>query len=482
MSSGQRMYFGGTFSLASTVTVNVNTLTLDARGATLNSTASIALDVTSSGVTILGGHWVGPNTGTAQAIRFMYAQNCVLRGADIEAFPSYFGAVSVAFNSGLATIENCWVHDNGAGTPCINISGNTGHNQVLNCKLGNSGMGVMVNSGGVQYDQILGCEFYGWETGSGTQCHGIYLDGQGGSDEGHNIISGCSFHDPHDGAGIVVKCQSNCIRDNTFYNFPTNAAVGISLYSQYSSCTANDNEIYGNTFTDMYYGIWIGQDASFTLSPTLRNRYHDNVFTRVTICFGFLSNGPACVTSDTDIYYNTFSQCTTGITCLWTSTPYVTNTTIAYNNFGGAAVTQVVLTSCTNTMVYGNTGLADFNVPAVQRIPPPSSPAPTPSPTSALSLAPGAWGKPIAFPNPYKAQAGAPNQIVFSGLGDSRTEIRIYTLAGRLVRTIAADPVNGTIHWDLKDEGAAAASGGVYLFVITNTAGEKITGKLAIVR
>lgn len=360
----------GNFSIDRTITLNDGNVLLDCSHAQLSLEAyTILLEVREDNTIILGGHWVGPSSGTAQAIQFMYAQNCILKDANIEGFPSYYGAVSVGLNSGGITIENCWIHDNDAGTPCINIGDTYGYHQIIDCRLGNSGMGIMVGGDGIHHNQILGCEFYGWQTGSGTQCHGIYLSGHAGSNEGHNIVSGCSFHDPHDGAGILIKSQNNQIYDNDFYNFPDYASVGLSTYSQYSPCTANDNEIYDNTFTDMYYAIWVGQDSSFTQSPTLRNRYHDNLFTNVDVCFDFLSDGASSWTNDTAIYYNTFAQCTTAIDC--DSNPYTANTVIAYNDFGGATVTQRVLTSCSNTMVYGNTGLADFNVPSPLPIPPP---------------------------------------------------------------------------------------------------------------
>jgi hypothetical protein len=364
----------GNFSIYTTLTLSVGNVLLDCSQAQLNLAANtILLDVhpgspTQLNDTIVGGHWIGRAAGSNTAIQFMYALNCTLKDANIEGFPQLWGAVSLAYKSGGITVQNCWIHNNGAGSPCINI-GNSGNNRIINCRLGDSGTGIMVNSG-TPANQILGCEFYGWRTGSGSQQHGIYLDGVGLSDEGKNIVSRCEFHDPHDGAGILVKSQNNTIYNNAFYNFLTNAAVGLSIYSQYNPCTANDNNIYDNTFTNMYYGFWLGQDASFCLSPTLRNRIHDGIFRNVTNCITFMANGAACWVNDTAIYYNNFSYCSNALGCMY-STPYVANTVIAYNDFTGAGVSSSIETKCVNTMVYGNIGLPDFNVPADKPIPPP---------------------------------------------------------------------------------------------------------------
>jgi hypothetical protein len=295
----------------------------------------------------------------------MYAENCTLKGANIEGFPASWGAVALAYGSGKITVQDCWIHDNGAGNPCINI-GNSGYNRIIGCRLGNSGTGVMVN-GETPSNQISGCEFYGWAT-NGLGQHGIYLDGNGRSNEGHNVVSGCVFHDPHDGAGIVIKCHNNTIYNNAFYNFST-GSVGLSIYSEYSQATANDNRIYGNTFTDMVEAIWVGHNPAN--NPTLRNKVYNNNFTKVENCIRLNPwSGAINTVEDTWIYYNTFDSCTDIFPASGSSASLVIDTVIAYNNFGGT-VTNLWIESCVNTMVYGNIGMADFNVPSPPPIPPP---------------------------------------------------------------------------------------------------------------
>ena len=372
--SQETILLDGVFSINRTIPLSVENVLLNCSLAQLNLIANTTLlDVHPESKvklndTIVGGHWIGRAAEIGNALQFMYASNCTFRDANIEGFSAPWGAVSLGWESGNITVQNCWIHDNEAGVPCINIA-NSGYNNIVDCRLGNSGTGVMINSP-TSNNQILGCEFYNWATGNTYQQHGIYLDGAGQCRGGNNVVSGCSFHDPHEGAGILIKSQNNIVSNNTFYNFFTSAAVGLSIYSQYNPCTANDNDIFDNTFTNMYYGLWLGQDASFCLSPTLRNKIHNNVFTNTAKCITFLANGEACWVNDTAVCYNSFSYCTDALGCA-ASTPYVANAVIAYNDFDGASVSSSIETQCLNTMVYGNTGLADFNVPAVKPIPPP---------------------------------------------------------------------------------------------------------------
>lgn len=118
----------------------------------------------------------------------------------------------------------------------------------------------------------------------------------------------------------------------------------------------------------MVYGIWVGHDPQ--ASPTLRNKIHDNTFTSVTDCF--LLNPWSAVNwvSDTWIYYNDFTSCTNIIQVTTSSPPnYVTNTVVAYNDFGKTVTDLAFETQYQNTIVYGNTGMDDYN-DSVRPIPP----------------------------------------------------------------------------------------------------------------
>jgi ligand-binding sensor domain-containing protein len=79
-----------------------------------------------------------------------------------------------------------------------------------------------------------------------------------------------------------------------------------------------------------------------------------------------------------------------------------------------------------------------------------------------------------AYPNPYVIRYG--NETVrfnFSGMA----EIRIYTLAGELVREI---PVNG--EWDGRNSAGETVASGVYLFTLTDRESEVGRGKILLIR
>ena len=82
------------------------------------------------------------------------------------------------------------------------------------------------------------------------------------------------------------------------------------------------------------------------------------------------------------------------------------------------------------------------------------------------------------YPNPYKPGLGA-GGIIFDNLTEN-TEIRIYTIEGKLVITILPDTIN--YQWNVKNESGNKLSSGVYLYIISNDKGEKKTGKLAVIK
>ena len=70
--------------------------------------------------------------------------------------------------------------------------------------------------------------------------------------------------------------------------------------------------------------------------------------------------------------------------------------------------------------------------------------------------------------------------ITFANLTEDVT-IRIYTMAGELV--IESD-ANGDPEWpwDIKNAASRKVASGIYIYYITNSKGEKKTGKFAIIR
>lgn len=360
----------GDFLIGTTITLNQGNVLLDCRQATLTLTTSTILFDISDGshYTVLGGHCIGPNTGSATALEITNCANVLVDGIDIEGFTGNFnGIILGGYGASGMTIQNCTLHDNAGSGGITIVNTGYGYTKIINCSIGNPAQGIFIGAH-CPSNQILGCEFYGWNVAFG---HAIYLDGSGSTDEGNNIVSGNIFHDGVNGAGLHIKCHNNSIHDNIFYNFSNTNTVPFSIYSQYSPSTANDNDIFNNTLTDCIYGMWVGNNPA--TYPTLRNKIHDNTFNRVTKCIMLNPwDGSTKTVEGTWIYYNTFRSCSNIFPLSESPANLIKNTVVAYNDFGGT-VTDLSIESYVNTMVYGNVGMADFNVPSPLPIPPRTS-------------------------------------------------------------------------------------------------------------
>jgi hypothetical protein len=338
MSAGQTVAFSGAFAINSGITVS-KSVTLDFGTATIVIASSVAIGFTASGTS-----------------------NIAFLNGDISG--GQF-AIAAGHGSSYVTIRGCSIHGQVAsGTDGPILLLNNGYNQIINCTLHDANQLIYV-AGSAHHNTISGTEFYNF--GAAGSAHALYLD-MDSSTAGYNEISNCKFHDPKSSCGaMVIKCPYNKIHGSQFYNFPTSAMVPMSIYSQYTGARANDNEFYSNNFTNCYYTVWIGGNPN-AQEPQLRNKIHDNAFTSCTYAI-LLNFQSSTATNDTWIYYNKFISCTNFCSVLGSSN--VANTVIAYNDFSQSPVNNKDFeTAYTNTMVYGNTGLADFNVPSPLPIPP----------------------------------------------------------------------------------------------------------------
>ncbi|OGR96916.1 MAG: hypothetical protein A2902_00780 [Elusimicrobia bacterium RIFCSPLOWO2_01_FULL_64_13] len=86
------------------------------------------------------------------------------------------------------------------------------------------------------------------------------------------------------------------------------------------------------------------------------------------------------------------------------------------------------------------------------------------------------------YPNPYRPTLAThkADGIVFDQLPAS-TIIKIYTLAGDLVRQLKDDNGDGVIGWNAKNEDGQDVASGVY-FALLNGGGDKRTMKVAVQR
>jgi len=85
----------------------------------------------------------------------------------------------------------------------------------------------------------------------------------------------------------------------------------------------------------------------------------------------------------------------------------------------------------------------------------------------------------IVYPNPFSLLKGH-NQINFSGL-TSDARIRIFSLTGELLKEEEVS-WQYSWSWDVKNIGGEQLARGIYLWVVTNTTGDRKIGKIAIIK
>ena len=85
-------------------------------------------------------------------------------------------------------------------------------------------------------------------------------------------------------------------------------------------------------------------------------------------------------------------------------------------------------------------------------------------------------GDVMVFPNPFLPDRGA---LVFANLTASAT-IRIYDLAGQLIRTLVEDNKDGGLEWDGSNDRGGRVDSGVYYFTVSSGK-ESVRGKFAVV-
>ncbi len=84
----------------------------------------------------------------------------------------------------------------------------------------------------------------------------------------------------------------------------------------------------------------------------------------------------------------------------------------------------------------------------------------------------------LIYPNPFKVGGGG--SLTFAGLSGVET-VRIFDLTGQLVYSAAAGG-SSSIVWDGKNSAGHNCVPGIYLYLITDTAGNRRSGKLALSR
>lgn len=84
------------------------------------------------------------------------------------------------------------------------------------------------------------------------------------------------------------------------------------------------------------------------------------------------------------------------------------------------------------------------------------------------------------YPNPWRSDVHAAHpSITFSGLTVGTT-VRLFTVAGRQATVLHSD--GPSLMWDMTDDSGTKVSSGIYLYLISDAQGDKMKGKLAIIK
>jgi hypothetical protein len=82
------------------------------------------------------------------------------------------------------------------------------------------------------------------------------------------------------------------------------------------------------------------------------------------------------------------------------------------------------------------------------------------------------------YPNPYKLADTA--QMTFALSSATGGSIKIYTLSGKLVKNISVTSGNTDALWNLTNETGNRINGGLYVYIMSDSDGNKKTGKIVI--
>jgi hypothetical protein len=83
------------------------------------------------------------------------------------------------------------------------------------------------------------------------------------------------------------------------------------------------------------------------------------------------------------------------------------------------------------------------------------------------------------YPNPWRASRGD-HAITFDQIPAGST-VKIFTVSARWVATLTAD-AGGKASWNLTNDSGERVASGIYLYLITDSQGNKTRGKFTVIR
>jgi len=110
-------------------------------------------------------------------------------------------------------------------------------------------------------------------------------------------------------------------------------------------------------------------------------------------------------------------------------------------------------------------------------LPPPSQPPPGGTGTTVSDLS-----AVQVYPNPWRSDKHAGKSVTFASLPSGST-VKIFTVSGHLIKTLGPQTsALGTASWDLTNDAGEKVASGIYLYLITDSQGDKGRGKMAVIR
>jgi len=97
-----------------------------------------------------------------------------------------------------------------------------------------------------------------------------------------------------------------------------------------------------------------------------------------------------------------------------------------------------------------------------------------------VSVTPGQTLSVRVYPNPWRSDKHAGHaSITFDGLV-ANTTIKLFTASGHKVKELTTS--ESKIDWDLKNDSGDKVASGIYLYVVTDDQGDKVKGKVAVIK
>ena len=107
------------------------------------------------------------------------------------------------------------------------------------------------------------------------------------------------------------------------------------------------------------------------------------------------------------------------------------------------------------------------------------NPNTSPTATGTLTLVNANFSSIRIYPNPWRKDKNAANPITFDQMPLGAT-VKIFTVSGHKVKTLT--PTINTATWDLTNDSGDKVASGIYVYLITDGQGDKVRGKVGVIR